>query len=278
MKKLILITNDDGVFSPGLWAAAEAVMDLGEMLIVAPMHQQTSMGRSFPRSDKMGIIEKVKIRLRDEEFEAFGVHGSPAYAVAHGVLELADRKPDLCISGINYGENLGLSLTCSGTLGAAFEANSHGIPAIAVSKQVDLTLQHASDYASMDWEASKKITFECASEVLKRGMPNGVSILNINVPDGAIGKRLTKQSGLNYSVFIKPEQRDFQKSYLLKSCLDVEFERTEKNSDIYAFFFDKVISITPLTWDLSVNVEWDLNKLDSNRKKRKDVKNYEYDK
>jgi len=267
MKKLILITNDDGVFSPGLWAAAEAVMDLGELLIVAPMNQQTSMGRSFPKSDKMGIIERVKIRLRNEEYEAFGVHGSPAYAVAHGVLELAGRKPDLCISGINYGENLGLSITCSGTLGAAFEANSHGIPAIAVSRQVDLSLQHESNYANMDWEASKQITLESASKVLSRGLPEGVSILNINVPDGATEKRITRQSSLNYSVFIKPEERDFQKRCLLKSRLDVEIEKTEKNSDIYAFFFDKVISITPLTWDFSVNVDWDLNELDSNRKK-----------
>lgn len=271
MKKLILITNDDGVFSPGLWAAAEAVMDLGELLIVAPMEQQTSMGRSFPRGDKLGIIERVNIRLRDEAFEAFGIHGSPAYAVAHGVLELAGRKPDLCISGINYGENLGLSITCSGTLGAAFEANSHGIPAIAVSKQADLAMQHESNYANMDWEASKRITNEYASMVLRRGLPDSVRTLNINVPDGAIEKRVTRQSSLNYSVFIKPEERDLQKSYLLKSRLDVEIDKTEKNSDIYAFFFDKVISITPLTWDLSVNVNWDSNGLDSNRKIQKDV-------
>ncbi len=262
MKKLILITNDDGVFSPGLWAAAEAVMDLGELLIVAPMHQQTGMGRSFPKSEKLGIIEKVKIRLRGQDVEAFGIHGSPAYAVAHGVLELAGRKPDLCISGINYGENLGLSLTCSGTLGAAFEANSHGIPAIAVSRQADLAIQQEINYANMDWEASKRITFECASEVLREGLPEGVRILNINVPDGAVEKRITRQSMLNYSVFIKPEARDFRKSYKLKTRLDVEAEKTEKNSDIYAFFFDRMISITPLTWDLSVNVNWDFRNHD----------------
>lgn len=262
MKKLILITNDDGVFSPGLWAVAEAVMDLGELLIVAPMQQQTSMGRSFPRTDRTGIIEKVTIKLNEKPYEAYGVHGSPAYAVAHGVLELAGRKPDLCISGINYGENLGLSITCSGTLGAAFEANSHGIPAIAVSRQVDLSLQHESNYADMDWEASKKITFECASMILKRGLPDRVSVLNINVPEGATKKRITRQSKLNYSVFIKPEKRDFKNNYLLKSRLDVEQENTEKNSDIYAFFFDKIISITPLTWDFSVDVDLDLNDLD----------------
>jgi 5'-nucleotidase len=258
MEKLILITNDDGVFSPGLWAAAEAVMELGELIIVAPMYQQTGMGRSFPRSYDSGIIEKIKIMLKNKEYDAYGVHGSPAYAVAHGILEIAERKPDLCISGINYGENLGLSITCSGTVGAAFEANSHGIPALAVSRQAALHMQHDNDYANLDWEASKQITFDCALEVLKNGLPDAVSILNINVPDGATQKRMTRQSRLNYSVFIKPEKRDFRESFVLRSRLDVEFEKTEKDSDIYAFLFDKVISITPLTWDLSVDFEWGL--------------------
>ena len=135
MKPLIIVTNDDGVYSPGLCAAAEAVQDLGDLLVVAPRFQQTSMGRSFPKSKDVGIIEKIKIMLNGCEIEAYGVHGSPAHAVSHGILELAYRKPDLCISGINYGENLGLSISCSGTIGAAFEADSYDIPSIAISRQ-----------------------------------------------------------------------------------------------------------------------------------------------
>lgn len=134
MKPLILITNDDGVYSPGL-IAAEAVQYLGDLLIVAPRFQQTSMGRSFPKSDDVGVIEKMRVMVNGAEIDAYGVHGSPAHAVSHGILELAYKKPDLCISGINYGENLGLSLTCSGTIGAALEADSYEIPSIAVSRQ-----------------------------------------------------------------------------------------------------------------------------------------------
>lgn len=260
MKPLILITNDDGIYSPGLWAVAEAVQHLGDLLIVAPMQQQTSMGRSFPKGEDVGIIEEVRICLNGISTLAYGVHGSPAHAVAYGVLELADRKPDLCISGINYGENLGLSLTCSGTLGAAFEAGSHGIPSIAISLQVELAFQHSSDYPEMDWEACKKILAIIATDCLTDGFPKGVSILNVNIPQSATSTseiRQTRQSRLNYSVFIKPEKRDYKQAYRLESKLDVELNRTEKNSDIYAVYYDKVVSLTPLTWDLSVTIDWD---------------------
>lgn len=259
MKPLILVTNDDGIYSPGLCAAAEAVHDLGDLLIVAPRFQQTSMGRSFPKSKDVGIIEEVKLIVNEHKIVAYGVHGSPAQAVSYGVLELAHRKPDLCISGINYGENLGLCFSCSGTLGAALEADSYDIPSIAVSKESELSIQHNSDYVAMDWEVSKKITREIASEILKNDMPAMVNILNINIPDAATINteiRITKQSRNNYSVFKKPERRDFNKSYKLKSQLEVDVEKIEKESDIYAFYFDKVISITPITWNMTAKTDW----------------------
>jgi 5'-nucleotidase len=260
-KPLILITNDDGVYSPGLWAAIDAVKDLGDLLIAAPISQMTSMGRSFTKGPDVGIIEKVILHIDGVDVIAFGVHGSPALAVSHGVLEICDKKPDLCISGINYGENLGLSITCSGTVGAAFEADSYGIPSIAVSRQVDLSMQHSNEFADLDWTACKFITRKIVKEVLRSGFPSKVSILNINVPDKATEHtevRYTKQSRHNYSAFIKPQPRDFSKAYTLKSRIDLNREDIESDSDIYAIAFDKVISITPLTWDLSMNVEINL--------------------
>lgn len=165
-------------------------------------------------------------------------------------MELANKKPDLCISGINYGENLGLSLSCSGTVGAAFEADSYDVPSIAVSIQAPLHIQQDSNFKEMDWTIAKNITGELACEVLENGLPNGISVLNVNVPNSATYSteiRITRQSRLNYSVFKKPELRDFNTSYKLKSELDVQIENTEKDSDVYAFYFDKVISVTPLT-------------------------------
>ena len=254
MRPLILITNDDGVFSPGLAAAAAAVQDFGDLLVVAPRYQQTTMGRSFPRLEETGRIEKVAIKVNGLEIPAFGVHGSPAQAVAHGILELADRKPDLCISGINYGANIGLSLTCSGTLGAAFEADSHGIKAVAISLQTPLHWQKSADYPDTDWTASQDCLSVIIKKVLTDGLPNGAIILNINVPDQPVRplKVLwTRQSRFNDSIFVKPGPRDMERKYLLESVLNPDCSMVAKQSDAYALHVEKAVSVTPLSWDMT---------------------------
>lgn len=276
MKKrpLILVTNDDGIHSPGLYAAASAAAKTGDVLIAAPHTQQTGMGRSFPRSPDDGIIEEISGKmlegLRCEGTQvgksgAYAVHGSPARAVAHGVLELADRKPDLCVSGINYGENLGTCLTCSGTLGALFEASSHGIPGIAVSVEADLSRQHSEDFGEMDWSAAQRILERYIRQVLEKGMPGNsnpgeksaarADAWNINVPAGLqfpYPERRTVLSRQNYFYFVKPEKRDYSQPYRLKSEQIVDMESLEKDSDIYALYVDRVASVTLLNFDMSV--------------------------
>src|SRR5260370_6223336 len=107
MRPLILITNDDGIHSPGLHAAAEAALQRGDLLIAAPRYQQTAMSRSMPNGEDTGVIETLSLDLGGVAHRAYAIHGSPAQAVLHAILELAPEKPTLCISGINYGENLG---------------------------------------------------------------------------------------------------------------------------------------------------------------------------
>lgn len=258
-RPLILITNDDGIHSPGLKAAAEAVADMGDILIAAPHTQQTGMGRAFPYTEEVGIIDAVKIQIRQKEHAAYAVHGSPAYAVAHGVLELADRKPDLCISGINYGENLGTTITCSGTLGAAFEANSYGIPGIAVSISADLSVQRLNEFGANDWTAAQTVLRMFAEKVLANGMPDRVGVWNINVPDRTAYPytyRITSQSTQNYFNFIRPPKRNYREPYKLRSRLEVNTDTLEKDSDIYAVYVDKIISVTPLNMKMSVPVHF----------------------
>lgn len=249
MKPLILITNDDGIYSPGIQAVAEAVDDLGELLIAAPITQQTSMGRAFPRIPDLGIIEPVALPVNGRKRTGYGVHASPAYTVAHAVLEIAGRKPDICISGINYGENIGMTLTCSGTLGACFEAQSHGIPALALSRQIGLDFQRSTRYSALPWEKEKKITRKWAEKLLKKKLPKGVDILNINIPqevDDINDFMLTTQSDQNYFCFIKPEKRDFSKPFELQSQRQVALEKLDKKSDIYALYVEHRTSVTPV--------------------------------
>ncbi len=259
MKPLILVSNDDGVFSPGLKAAAEAVDTLGELLIVAPATQQTGMGRSYPMAEDVGIIETVSLDINGRQHVAYGVHGAPSQVVAHGVLELAPRKPSLCVSGINYGENLGMTVTSSGTVAAALEADTFDIPALAVSQEVSFKLHHAPEYNRLNWDAAIHFARYFAERVLGEGLPRSIAALNVNIPSDATIHtpiRLTTQSRHNYVVFRKPGPRDFSKSYRLKVEVEINKDRLEKTSDVQAVIYDRVVSVTPLRWDLTATTEW----------------------
>ena len=233
---LILVTNDDGVGSPGLWAAVQGALLLGDVIVAAPHTQQTGMGRAFPRTPDLGIIEKMDCQVQDVRVPTYGVHGSPAYAAAYGILELAPRRPDLCISGINYGENVGMTLTCSGTLGAAFEASSHGIPALAVSVQADLAVQRSNEFQELDWEIPREVV-----------IPSGVR--------DSSQYRITTQSRLNYFEFCKPPKRDQGRPYPLQTKHWVDEEALEKESDIHAVYRERLISITPLSTVMSLPLD-----------------------
>ena len=126
----ILLSNDDGVDASGILALKQAVEEFGEVYVVAPSNQQSGIGHALTLYEPLRIN---KTRLRDGS-PAYSVSGTPTDSVTLGVYEIMDEKPDLVISGINTGQNTGKGeLTTSGTLGAAMEAASLGIPAIAVS-------------------------------------------------------------------------------------------------------------------------------------------------
>lgn len=256
MKPLILITNDDGIRSPGLAAAAEAVEDLAELLIAAPHMQQTGMGRAFPHCPDNGIIDEKILEINGHKVKGYAVHGTPALAVAHGVLELTERKPDLCISGVNYGENMGSVLTCSGTLGAAFEAVSHEIPAIAVSLTADLSVQRSDEFRETDWSTAKKMLRLWTSRILREGMPKNVDLFNINVPACGMKPeeyRITTQSQQSSIQFVKTAPRDMKQPFALKSRILTPKEVLEKDSDIYAVYVDKITSVTPINVNMTAN-------------------------
>ncbi len=179
--------------------------------------------------------------------------------MAHGLLELATRRPTLCISGINYGENLGLSLTCSGTLGAAFEAYSHGVPAIAVSLQTPLRMMHTNAFPALDWSLAVRTTRRLAELALRRGLPPQTAVLNVNVPAGAKADcrlRLTRQSRRSASVFAVPGRRPSESPFRLAVVASPALDQAEPESDIRALILEHVISVTPLGWDMSANAAW----------------------
>jgi len=258
MKPLILITNDDGIYSPGLHALAEVGLALGDIVICAPLEQQTSMGRAKPRPAHAGVILEVELQLDGRPHIGYAVNTTPALCVVHGVQELADRKVDLCLSGINYGENVGYTLTASGTLGACFEAQTFGIPSIAVSLETPTTLNHTREYESMDWRICKRFTLQLAELVLQKGMPAGVGVLNLNVPLGATDDtplRWTRQSDFNYYEWFEQDRtRDRKQPYRLRSDKRVQ-DLFEENSDARAVAIDRVASVTALLRNITAHVD-----------------------
>ncbi|RME45807.1 MAG: 5'/3'-nucleotidase SurE, partial [Caldilineae bacterium] len=180
-RPLLLITNDDGIASPGLHAAAEAVAPLGDLLIVAPHHQQTGAGRSFrPLTDHR--IYRHTLDIAGRPVTAYSIKGTPAQVVNAALLDLADRPVALTISGINFGENIGSGVTISGTVGAALESASHGVPALAVSLETPPEYHNAPS-ADVDFSAAAHFTRLFARKALSLcPFPADVDVIKVDVP------------------------------------------------------------------------------------------------
>jgi len=255
---LILVTNDDGLASPGLHAAAAAVADLGELLLVAPATQQTAMSRAFVTAAGAGVVERVEMHIAEQAVSGYAVTGSPVMAVTHAVLELAGRPIALCVSGINYGENIGGAIGVSGTVGAAFEADAHGIPAIAAA--ITAQVSEWRTFGTLDWTAARHFTRLLARQVLHQGLPKGVSVLNLNVPRGATIRtelRRTVQSEQPYYVRRGPgSARPLDQPYQFPVEVVVDRDRLEPGTDIHAIVCDQVASVTPLTWQMTAQTDW----------------------
>lgn len=247
---LILVTNDDGVTSEGLWAVVEAMLPLGEIYVVAPDRQWSGAGRAMPH-DVTGALDDVSRDVDGQRVVAYSVDASPALAVTHGVLELTPRRPDLVVSGVNFGANLSIEVTISGTVGAAMEAAAFGIPAIAVSQEMDpnyyLTGDRHTDYA-----AAQAIARQFAEHLLAHGMPQAVDLLNINVPADATPAtpwRYTRLSHFRYFEPLPPDRTNGTGRPRYR--LIREPERTEPSSDLWAVLMKREISVTPLSLDLT---------------------------
>lgn len=251
MAPLIILTNDDGIKSPGLRAVARAVDDLGELLIVAPRVQQTSMGRAF---HGRGHARAVIYLVNRHRVRAFAVPASPAIAVRHAVLLLAERRPALLISGINYGENIGSGVTISGTVGAAIEAAALGVPAIATSVETAVKY-HRSHSTTVDFSVAAQFTRKFAQWILERGVPSGVDVLNINVPVNARETTPWCWTRVSRHSYFRSQVAETRRGKRFTGYeLNVDPDAVEQDSDIHALLYEHLVSVSPLTIDLTARV------------------------
>jgi 5'-nucleotidase len=254
-KPQILLTNDDGIRSPGLWAAAAALSKLGFVTVAAPREQSSGTGRSLPTTSD-GIIRREILNINGQDWTVYAVGGTPAQAVQHGLLEIMPHRPDLVVSGINYGENVASGITISGTVGAAMEAASMGIPGLAVSLETDKA-HHLSYSTEVDFSTAAWFTEYFGRLLLEKKLPSGVELLKVDVPADATAEthwEWTTLSKQRYYIPTAPKRTSWDIPKPVGYDLSYDLEIEPQNTDVYVLLRKRMISVTPLTLDMTARV------------------------
>jgi len=233
---LILVSNDDGIHSAGIHVLADALRSIGDVYIIAPDRERNAASHAL-------TLHKP-LRLEQLGDKMYSVNGTPTDCINLAINGILSEKPDLVVSGINKGGNLGDDVTYSGTVSAAFEGTLLGIPSFAVSQVAE------GDYK---FETAAKVAVFLALQIKERSLPPGV-LLNVNVPNLDIkeikGIKMTRQGKWIYdenAIIEKVDPRG--KKYYWIGGSRLSWEKTE-DSDFSAIEEEKV-SITPLRLDLT---------------------------
>jgi 5'-nucleotidase len=233
----ILISNDDGVHARGIKALRKALEEVADVTVVAPDRERSGASHS--------LTMDVPLRTHRIKENIIGVDGTPTDCVLLALKLLLPEPPDLVVSGINRGANMGDDVTYSGTIAAAMEATLMGIPAIAVS----LCRCESGAY---DYEASAEIAREVALMVLERGLPEG-TLLNVNVPniprEEITGVEIARQGKQVYEEAVVEKQDPRGRTYYWIGGQLTSWE-PEPDTD-YAAVSQRLVSITPIHLDLT---------------------------
>lgn len=252
----ILLTNDDGIKSPGLWAAAEALSCLGYVTVAAPRDQWSGAGRSHAAHND-GRIHPQTLNVHGKEWTVYGVGGTPAQTIIYGVLEICPRKPDLVVSGINYGENVGTGTTVSGTVGAALEAAALGIPALAISLQTPSSYNFTYS-KDIDFSTAAHFVTVFAKKLLSQTMPEDVDILKVEVPGNATKDTPWKVTRVGHNLYYHValgKREHLEDPSSIKYEIHYEGEKLDPESDVFVLRESQLVSVTPLSIDLTSRVD-----------------------
>ena len=254
----ILLTNDDGIQSPGLWAAAEALDELGFVTVVAPREQASGTGRSFS-SLYDGRVKQEKLLVNGKEWTVHAIGGTPAMAVLYGIYELIQGTPDLVVSGINYGINVGNGVTISGTVGAALEGAANGVPSIAVSLETEKEF-HASYSREIDFSTAGYFTKYFAKQLMHKELPPDVEVIKLEVPSDATPETRWVTTKLSPKRFYEPSPREKDQEDGMTGIgydLASDWDQSPPGTDSYAIVNQNLVSVTPLSLDLTSRVDLD---------------------
>jgi len=235
----ILVSNDDGIDAPGIYALVQELKKLGTVTVVAPDKQQSAVGHAITMNYPLRVSKFVK----NESFFGYAVEGTPADCVKLAARTLLQEKPDILVSGINHGSNTAINIIYSGTVSAATEGTVLGIPSIAIS---------LTTYGKPDFRVAAKFARRLAAFVLKKGLPEA-TLLNVNVPavkeKDIRGVRVTRQGKTRwddtFDVRRDPNNKEY---YWLTGKLEI-VDHSEDTDQIAVM--RNYISVSPIQYDLT---------------------------
>jgi 5'-nucleotidase len=250
---LILITNDDGIYAPGIYALYKAMVDLGDVAVVAPDSERSAVGHALTISDPLRVFEVD----RYGEFFGYAVNGTPADSVKLAVKAILDRKPDLVVSGINQGPNTAINVIYSGTVSAATEGIIMGIPSIAFS---------LTSFRNKDFSYAARFAKYLAQKVLEEKLPEE-TLLNVNIPalpeEEIRGVKITRQGKGRYEEYFEKRIDPMNRNYYWLAGKKLQLDHESDVDDVAVM--NNFISITPIQFDLTdykaidLLKNWDMN-------------------
>ncbi|MBI4547718.1 MAG: 5'/3'-nucleotidase SurE [Ignavibacteriae bacterium] len=251
----ILVSNDDGIDAPGIYALVNELKKLGAVTVVAPDKQRSAVGHAIT----MNYPLRVSKFYKNGNFFGYAVEGTPADSVKIAVRTVLPQKPDILISGVNHGSNTAINIIYSGTVSAATEGTVLGIPSIAIS---------LTTYDKPDFRVAAKFARSLAELVLEKGLPED-TLLNVNVPPVKAkeirGVRITRQGKTRWDDTFDIRRDPNDKEYFwLTGKLEI-VDSSEETDQIAVM--NNYISITPIHFDMTnyamipkIN-RWRLNRL-----------------
>jgi 5'-nucleotidase len=242
-KPLILVTNDDGIHAPGISALVQVARNFGEVIVVAPDKPQSGMGHAITINSTLRI-EQIRAH---EGAESWTCSGTPVDCVKMAVNKILNRKPTLCLSGINHGANHSINIIYSGTMSAAMEGAIEGIPSIGFS---------LLDYSiNADFSAASVVAEKIIRHTMQNGMPEGVC-LNVNVPklhsDEIKGIRVSRQAKGTWIEELDERKDPSGRKYYWLTGHFKNFEPEANDTDAWALA-NGYVSVVPSQFDLTAH-------------------------
>ena len=243
-KPLILVVNDDGISAPGIRKLTRIMNDFGEVVVVAPEGPQSGMGHAITIN---ATLRCDKVTIDDGTQTEYSVSGTPVDCVKLAVNQILDRKPNLCVSGINHGSNSSINVIYSGTMSAAVEGALEGIPSIGFSL---LDFSHDADFSEGE-QYIRKIT----KSVLEHGLPEGVC-LNVNIPkskenEKIKGIRICRQAKANWEEEFDERKDPNGRTYYWLTGKFVNYDKGDDTDE--RALENHFVSVVPVQYDVTAH-------------------------